>query len=162
LWTISPSYPQSARTALWTLYTLLDLSGLSDRLIGFAVVAGLLSAAVIVVAAIVRRRRLTGAIADVARVALPFGAPVVLIAAGVVIAWLTRKGGFPVQAPGAIGGLIRSDDFTGLGALGGLVLLVAPVVTAVLYAAGRVDVRHLVLATAMPTFLILFSLHARF
>jgi hypothetical protein len=161
-WTISPSYPASAMTALWTLYTTLDLSGLSNRLILWLSVMGLLTALLVAARTVAQRRRILVAAGTGIRVALPFLAPLFVIGSGAIIAWLTRLGGFPVRAPGAIGGIIRSNDFAGFGAIGDLILLSAPVVTAALYLARRVDARQLALAAALPTFLVFLSLHARY
>jgi hypothetical protein len=161
-WTISPSYPASVKIALWTLYTTLDLSGLSDRLIYQLAAVGLLGAVLVAARAVTQQRGIVPAAGAGARVALPFLAPLFVIGAGRVIAWITLRWGFPVRTPSAVGSIIRGNDFTGFGAIGDLVLLGAPVVAAVLYLARRVDARQLALALAVPSFLILLALHAQY
>jgi hypothetical protein len=70
----SPSYPGSVVSALDVLYTTMDLSALSNHLIGLLALAGL-AAAVCVVATAVRRDRIERALAGAARGANPILAP---------------------------------------------------------------------------------------
>ena len=150
-----PHDSASARLALWALYTTLDLSGLSNRLILGLTIVGVLVGLVVTALAIAQRRRRIVAAGSGVRVALPFLAPLLVIGVGAVVAWLTRLNGFSVRTPGAIGGIIRGNDFAGFGVIGDLVLLGAPIIGVGLYLRGlylthRADPRHLALAAAFP------------
>ena len=157
--TTSPSYPGSVESGLDTLYSSMDLSVLSDRLIRLSALAGLIAAGA-ALALSPRRRRL----GDAGSVAVPFLAPVLTIAGGAVLAFITRQWGFPIRGPdGVIGGLTRKagEDFSGFGPIGAVTLLGVPLLTAGRYLAGKADRRHLAFAAAVPTFLILLSLQAK-
>jgi hypothetical protein len=163
----SPSYPGSVQNGLYLLYGLMDLSTLSNNLIDWLAVAGLLGAAGVTFWA-ARSEKMRAAITDGARVALPFFAPLLVLGSAAVIADLTGVLGFPLRGPhGALGPLdevlartytrFSSDDYSALGPLGIVAVLVASVVAAVVYAKRRADVRHLALACSFPCFLVLIA-----
>ncbi|HEX4519432.1 MAG TPA: glycosyltransferase 87 family protein [Gaiellaceae bacterium] len=163
----SPSYPGSVMNALYLLYGLMDLSVLSNNLIGWLAVAGLLAG--VGVAAWTRRSE---SAARAARngllVALPFFAPILVLAGAALIADVTGWLGFPLRGPnGALGPLnaslgltytrVSSSDYSALGPLAVAAVIVASAIAVVAYLRGRADSRHLVLACAAPCFLVLIS-----
>jgi hypothetical protein len=159
-WTTSPSWPGSLQTALHVLYRTLDLSALSNRLI-----FGLAAAGVVAGAALATARRREGAPSAAAHgllVALPFLAPLLVLESADLLAWASGQAGIPVHVGGWAGGLNRLviEDSSAFGPVGAAVLLAAPVLTVAAYRRLGLDRRHLVLAAALPTFLVLLALGA--
>jgi hypothetical protein len=163
----SPSYPGSVMNGLYLLYGLMDLSVLSDSLIDWLAVAGLLAAAGVAAWAL-RSEKLPRAVHDGARVALPFFAPLLVLGGAALIADATRRLGFPLRGPdGALAPLndslaktytrLSSDDYSALGPLGIVAVLAASLIAVVAYLRRRADARHLALAFALPCFLVLIS-----
>ena len=163
----SPSYPGSVKNGLYLLYGLMDLSVLSNNLIEWLAVAGLLAAAVVAAWAL-RSKKMSRAVHDGARVALPFFAPVLVLGGAALIAATTRLLGFPLRgAGGALPPLnetlartytrISNEDYSALGPLGIVALLAASAIAVTAYLRRRADARHLALACALPCFLVLIS-----
>ena len=166
----SPSYPGSVANAFYLMYGLMDASRLSSRLIHLLALAGI-AIAVGVAAWALRRRGRLRALGDAAGVATPFLAPLLVIGGAAVVAFIARRWGFPIRGPGGLlgpleenlneeYGRIANEDYSAYGPVGIVALLVAGALTLRAYAARRVDARHLVLACALPVFLILVSLTA--
>ena len=163
----SPSYPGSVRNALYLLYGLMDLSVLSNNLIDWLAVTGLVAAAGVATWAI-RSETMRRALRDGARVALPFFAPLLVLGCADVIADATGWLGFPLRGPGGTLGPLNetlartytrfsSDDYSALGPLAIVSLLAASVIAVIAYLRRRADARHLALACALPCFLVLIS-----
>jgi hypothetical protein len=160
--TTTPSYPASLATLLSILYTTLDLSVLWPRLIAAVAVAGGVVAAIL----LVRRRRREGA-----EILLPFLAPCLVILAAALVAEGTRRLGAPVRGPGGsysalgfLGGLNNTadDDASAFGPLGAVALWGLPILAGALVLRRRVEARWVVLAAALPTFLVLLALQVKF
>jgi hypothetical protein len=166
----SPSYPGSVANAFYLMYGLMDASRLSSRLIHLLALAGIAIAVGFAAWALRRRGRLR-ALGDAAGVATPFVAPLLVIGGAAVVAFIARRWGFPIRGPGGLlgpleenlneeYGRIANEDYSAYGPVGIVALLAAGALTLRAYAARRVDARHLVLACALPVFLILVSLTA--
>ena len=160
--TTTPSYPASLVTLLSILYMTLDLSVLWPRLIAAVAVAGGLAAAIL----LVRRRRREGA-----ETLLPFLAPFIVILAAALVAEATRRLGTAVRGPGGsysrlgfLGGLNNTadDDASAFGPLGAVALWGLPILAGVLVVRRQVQARWVVLASALPTFLVLLALQVKF
>jgi hypothetical protein len=156
----SPAYPRSVANVFYLLYGTMDLSVLSDPLVDALAVAGLVAGA----AVLVRRRSLTGA-----AVALPFLAPILVVAGAGGLAWAARRWGFPIRGPaGLLEPLeanlnetytrIANENYSAFGPVGIVALLAAIVLTIRAYVKRRADARHLVLACVFPGFLVFISL----
>ena len=159
--TASPSWPGSGVTALFTVYSAMDLSVLSDRMIFGLLAVGLLAALAVGVIAIRRQRR--GALSAAAAVALPFAAASLVILVGWALASLARRWGYPIRGPGRmIGGLTRTanEDTSAFGPVGAILLLCIPLLGVADFVRRR-DPRFLVLAVAVPVFLVLLVLQAK-
>jgi hypothetical protein len=163
----SPSYPGSVVTGLYLLYGLMDLSVLSNNEIYWLADVGVLAAAVVAVWAF-RARKMSRGVYDVARVALPFFAGLLVLAGAALIADATRLIGHPLRGPaGALGPLddslshaytrISNGDYSALGPLGIVTLIAAPLVAVAAYLRRRADARHLALACTLPCFLVLVA-----
>jgi hypothetical protein len=160
--TTTPSYPASLVTLLSILYTTLDLSVLWPRLIAALAVVGGLAAAIL----LVRRRRREGA-----DVLLPFLASCLVIVVAALVAEATRRLGSPVRGPGGsysqlgfFGGLNNTadDDASAFGPVGAVALWGLPILGGALAVRRRVQARWIVLAAALPTFLVLLALQVNF
>ena len=164
----SPSYPGSLANAFYLLYGLMDLSVLSNRSIYVLAAAGVL--AVIGTAAwALRRAGGRRAARDGASVGLPFLAPLIVLGAAGVLAFVARWWGFPIRGPGGILGplndnlnetytRISNEDYSAFGPLGIVALLAASLLAIVTYVRRRTDSRQLALACALPAFLVLLAL----
>ncbi len=159
----TPSWPGSLVNVLSILYTMLDLSVLWPAPIAILTALGLVAGVVVYRRSRDRREGIG--------VALPFLAPALMIVAAAVLAAATRALGSPVRGPGGsynqlgfFGGLNNTadEDSSAFGPVGGLALLGVPVVLAALAPVRRVDRRQLVLAAAIPTYVILLALSAKF
>ncbi len=163
-WTTSPSFPGSLRTGLHVVYRALDPSVLSDRLVYALAGIGLLVA--IAVAARARRSGARGwSLLTAGAAGIPLVAPLLVIAGGATLAFLTTRAHIPVHdyAFGANeAGLnhMANEDDAAFGPVGSIALLSVPVLTVGMYRAGRADTRQLALAAALPCFLILLSLQS--
>jgi len=166
----SPAYPRSVANAFYLMYGLMDLSVLSNRQIYLLAGGGVL-AAVCMALWTLRRDRMRAALAGAARVSLPFLAPLLVLGGAAVVAFGARAWGFPIRGPGGILGPLDSnlnevytrfanEDYSAYGPIGIVALLAAAVLTVRAFALRRVDARHLVLAAALPTFLVLVALNA--
>ena len=164
----SPSYPGSVMNGLYLLYGLMDLSVLSNGLIDWLAVAGLLAATGVVVWAL-RSETMRHAVRDGARIAVPFFAGLLVLGAAALIADVTGWLGFPLRgANGALAPLneslahtytrISSSDYSALGPLAMVAVVSASLIAVVAYSRRRADARHLALACALPCFLVLISL----
>jgi hypothetical protein len=159
----SPSFPGSFRTAIHIIYRTLDLATLSNALIYSLAAAGV----VVGVAVGVQRYRQAGGrrgLLKGACVAMPLLAPVVVVATGAVIAFLTRIAHIPVHDYSETGSVNRTanEDHAAFGPVGAVLLLGMPILTAVSYRARKVDMRHLALGLALPVFLVLLVLQAKY
>ena len=87
-----------------------------------------------------------------------------MILGAAALAWLTEENGIFVHTGGWAGGLnnIVIEDSSAFGPVGAVVLLGVPLLTIGAYFARRVNVRHVALALALPTFLILLALKASY
>jgi hypothetical protein len=160
--TTSPSWPGSAVTAMDVVYSSMDLSTLSDRLIYSLLAAGLLAGSAVAVLAARRRRR--AAMLDGAAVALPLVAAALAVLIGKVLASLAVRWGHPIRGPGGpIGGLTRqvNENFSAFGPVGAVLLLCVPLLGLVQFVRRRADARVLVLASAVPVFVTLLVLQAK-
>jgi hypothetical protein len=89
-----------------------------------------------------------------------------VIGAAGVLAFLARKWGHPIRGPGGIAesenfrplAHISNANYSAFGPVGIVALLGAIALTGWDYVARRVDMRHLALACALPSFLILMAL----
>ncbi len=164
----SPSYPGSLANAFYLLYGLMDLSVLSNSLIYVLAIAGLVTAAGAAAWAL-RRTGPRRALAEGAGVAVPFAAPLLVVGGAALLAFGARRLGFPIRGPGGILGpleanlsetytRISNEDYSAFGPLGIVALVAASVLTFAAYVRRRVDARHLALACALPSFLLLISL----
>jgi hypothetical protein len=162
----SPGYPRSLANAFYYLYGAMDLSDLSDRMVEWIAVAGLVVAATTATLGRARPRR---ALLDAASVATPFLAPLLVVGGGGGIAFLAARMGFPIRGPRGIlapldGGLdevytrIDNENYAAFGPLGIVAIVAAIVLTVRAVAARRVDARRLALACALPSFLVFMSL----
>jgi hypothetical protein len=146
-----PAHPSNLATGIDVLYETLDLAVLSNHLIRWLWIAGLVAAC----ACVLWRRRLDW---TAAAVALPFFSPLVVIHAGDVVAWFARSRGFPVRGPlGNVGGLNRTVLGSAFGPVGAVVFLGVPLVTLAAYLRRRADLRQLLLAAAVPLFYLLLA-----
>ena len=161
----SPSYPGSVKNGLYLLYGLMDLSVLSDNLIGWLAAAGLLAAIGVAVWAF-RSGRMSHALQEGARVGLPFVAPLLVLAGAALIADATGWLGFPLRGPnGALAPLneslartytrVSSSDYSAMGPLAIVALIAASLIATIAYFRHRADARHLALACSVPCFLVL-------
>ena len=166
----SPSYPGSVANAFYLMYGAMDLSVLSNRLIdGLAFVGLVLAAAAAGI--VFRRTGLRRAVEDAARVATPFLAPLLVVGGAALVAFIARRWGFPIRGSGGILAPLDSvlnevytrfanEDYSAYGPLGIVALLAAVALTIWGFLGRRVDRRHLVLACALPGFLVLISLQS--
>jgi hypothetical protein len=162
--TASPSYPGSLVTGLSILYETMDLSVLWRNPIHLLAVVGVI-AGLLAGGYWLRRATRRQALVEAASVALPFLAPAIVIVGGAVLAFATRRLGTPVRGPGGSYGELNntaSEDDSAFGPIGGVVLLLAPILATFAYFARKVDVRHMILACALPSFLILLALQSQF
>ena len=161
--TSQPSFPGSLRTAVHVVYRMLDVSVLSNTLVYSLAATGVVVGAA-VGAQTYRRAGFRRALLKGPCVATPLLAPALVIAAGAVIAFLTRIAHIPVHDATLFGGLNRDahEDYSAFGPLGAVLLLAVPVLTVGAYRAGKVDLRHLALALALPVFLVLLVLQAKY
>jgi hypothetical protein len=169
----SPSYPRSVVNGLYLLYGLMDLSVLSNNLIHWLAGAGVLAAAAVAVwAARSKRRshakRLSHALSEGTRVALPFFCGLLVLGGAASIAYATHLLGYPLRGPhGVLGPLndvlshtytrVSTSDYSALGPIGIVAILAASILAVAAYVRGRADGRHLALACALPCFLVLLA-----
>jgi hypothetical protein len=161
-----PAFPGSVSTGVRVLYRLADLPGFSDRTI-WALVALAAAGAVAALVAARRQGSRTALITAVA-VAVPLLAPALALLLAGGIHRVVDAVRLPLNPVGQTAltftwGINRlaSEDFSGYGPLAVLVLA-APVATIVAAIRGRTDLRHLALGLALPVFLVLLALQARY
>jgi len=146
--TVSPSLLGTVRTVAHLVDRLADVSVLPHWSIAAFAVAGVVAGVVTTV----RSRRTTGR----RRAALLAGAVALpLLAPALVLAMLH----IPAGNPPFIGRQANEDD-AGFGPLGTLALIAAPLATFV--AVRRRDPRQLALALALPSYLVLLALYAKY
>jgi hypothetical protein len=164
----TPSYPGSVANAFYLAYGLMDLSVLSNRLIDVLAFIGL-AAALVVARWTLRRANVREALADAARIALPFLAPLLVLAGAALVAFVAGRSGFPIRGPNGMlapldANLSRTytrfanEDYSAYGPIGIVALLTAAALAFRAYAEGRADAHHLTLASALPLFLLFISL----
>jgi hypothetical protein len=164
----TPSYPGSVANAFDLMYGLMDASVLSSRLIH---VLALFGAAAGIAAGVwaLRRAGRRQALVDAAGVALPFLAPLLVIGGAAVVAYGAYLWGFPIRGPGGIlgplqdnlneeYGRIANENYSAYGPVGIVAVVAAGVLAIRAYFQRRADSRQLVLACALPIFLVLVSL----
>lgn len=172
-----PSYPGSVANAFYLMYGLMDLSVLSNRVIYALALAGVVIAGVVIglsagAWAQLREMNVRRTLGDAAGVATPFFSPLLVLGGAAVVAFVAGVWGFPIRGPD---GILRplneilqleythfaNENYSAFGPLGIVALLVATALTVWAFVAHRADARHLVLASALPVFLILVSLQVR-
>jgi hypothetical protein len=164
----SPSYPGSVANAFYLMYGTMDVSVLSNGLIDALALAGLVIAAGAAAWGF-RRVGLRRALRNAAALTTPFLAPLLVLGASGTLAFVARRWGFPIRGPGGVVEPINASlnkqythianpYFSAFGPVGIVALLAATALTIWAYAVRRVDRRHLVLAAALPCFLVLVSL----
>ncbi len=157
---VSPSVVTVTHTFARVVYRMLDLALVSNRQIWWLACAGI--AAGVVVAVVIRRRAGSREAAlAAAAVAIPLLAPALVLGLAPVVAWSTRLTHIPVQDP-VFGFSINrnvAEDFSAFGALGALALIGAPILVATVH---RADRRQLALALALPSYLLLLGLYAKY
>ena len=157
---VSPSVVGVLHTSARLLYRTLDLGLLSNQQIWGLAAAG----AVAGIACAVLARRSGGpraALLGGAAVALPLVTPLLVLGLAPVVAWITRIVDLPVHDPIYGFNLNRdaNEDFSAFGAIGALAMLGVP---AWVVARHRADRRQLALALALPTYLLLLGLYAKY
>ncbi|MEI8104291.1 MAG: glycosyltransferase 87 family protein [Actinomycetes bacterium] len=163
-----PSYPGSVANAFYLMYGLMDASILSSRFIHVLALAGLLLG-LAAAGWTIRRAGLRRAAADGLSAGVPLLAPLLVIGAAGVLAYVARVWGFPIRGAGGLlppveeilnmeYGRIANEDYSAFGPVGIVMLLAALGIAVRAYVARRADARHLVLASALPIFLVLISL----
>jgi hypothetical protein len=159
----SPGWPRSGVTALDLLYETMDLSVLSDRRIHLLAIAGVV--VFLAVAAWGLRRAWLRWAVEGGRAAVPFVAPLVVLGAAGVLAWLGRRWGYPIRGSGAEVGppnRAAAEDYSAFGPIGAVVVLGVSVLAIADYGRRRVDARYLALALAFPTYFALIALELSF
>ncbi len=141
--TTSFSVTGTVRTALHLVYRLVDLSVFPYWLVAALAVAGVAVGA----AAAIHARRVAAAV-----FALPLIAPALVLG---VLAAITGHDPVYIQR-GA------NEDYSGFGPIGTVFLFGAPVLAVASYRARRADVRQLALALALPSFIVLLALQAKY
>jgi hypothetical protein len=151
----APGFPRSANTALHYLYRMLDRSVVSHRLLTELTVLALL-AAVVAGADGLRRGGPRRAGKQAAAGGVPLAAPLIVIGAAAVLAFVARLIHLPVHTGGFGGSVSRyaNEDESAFGPVGALMLLGVPILVAL--RPGRPELR--VLAASVPLFLILLAL----
>jgi hypothetical protein len=96
-----------------------------------------------------------------AAVAIPLLAPLLVLGAAPAFAWTARVVHLPVHDAVYGFGINRdaNEDYSAFGALGALAVLGVPILTIVAY---RADRRQLALALALPSYLLLLGLYAKY
>jgi hypothetical protein len=166
-----PGYPRSVANAFYLAYGLMDTTVLSYHVIHLlAIVGGVV--AIVLGGFWVGRGRRDRAASEAAGVALPFLAPLLVLGGSAVIAWGARQWGFPIRGPGGLLGpleenlnmtytRIANEDYSAYGPVGIVALIAAAILAVWAYVKGRADMRHIVLASSLPVFLVLISLESR-
>jgi hypothetical protein len=150
------------------MYGEMDLSVLSNHLIDTLALVGVAVAAGVAGLAY-RRAGSRRALGDAVGVAMPFLAPLLVLAGAGVIAFIARQWGFPIRGSGGILPPLdtvlnevftrfSNEDYSAYGPLGIVALLAAMTLAIWAYVRRRADQRQLALACALPGFLVLVSL----
>jgi hypothetical protein len=157
---VSPSAVTDLHTAARLLYRTLDLGLFSDAqiwgLAGAGIVAGL--ACALLAARSEGRRR---AVLYGTAVALPLLTPLLVLGTAPVVSWTARLVGLPVHDPIYGFALNRdaNEDYSAFGAIGALAVIGIPIYTVVRH---RADRRQLALALALPVYVLLLGLYAKY
>jgi hypothetical protein len=163
--TVSPTFVGTIHTAAHIFYRVFDLSVLSNALVAVLALVGL-GAGIAVALATRGRSGAQRALLTGTAVAVPFLAPLAVLSVGAVYAWFARAVDLPVQS--AEWFVDRSlnraanEDESAFGPLGTVALVAAPALAIGAYARRRADVRHLALALAFPSYLVLFAVNAEY
>jgi hypothetical protein len=147
---------------------MMDESVLSTRVIYLLGVAGVLGAAAVLVL-ISRRAGRPRAVRTATSAAIPFLAPLAVLAGGAVVAYGAYLWGFPIRGPTGIATPVNdnlseiythisNEDYSAFGPVGIVSLVVAAVLALYAVARRRADSRQLALAVTLPLFLLLISL----
>jgi hypothetical protein len=167
-----PGYPRSVANAFYLAYGLMDTSVLSYHVIHLLAIVGGVVAIVAAAFWIWRGRPRRAAAEEASGLALPFLAALLVLGGAAVIAWGAREWGFPIRGPGGLLApleanlnltytRIANEDYSAYGPVGIVGLLAAAVLAYWGYFKRRADMRHVVLASALPVFLVLISLESR-
>jgi len=159
--TTSPSWPGSGITALYLAYSTMDLSALSDRLIRWLAILGVVAAVPVLA---LRHRRRASTPVEAAGVAVPFVSALFAVWLGGAFAWLARRWGYPIRGRGGVvGGLTRTvnEDISAFGPVGAMLLLALPALGVIAYVRGWARSQALALAAVVPAFVFLLVLEAR-
>jgi hypothetical protein len=168
----SPGYPRSVANAFYLMYGLMDASVLSSRLMHVLAIVGAVLGVAVAAWWWARRGPGLRAVGEGLGVAAPFVAALLVIGGAAAVSWIARKWGFPIRGPGGIippleenlneeYGRIANEDYSAFGPVGIVALLVASALAVRAVARRRADASHLVLAGALPVFLVLISLESR-
>jgi hypothetical protein len=151
--TVSPSLVTDVHTFARITYRFLDLGLLSDAQIWGLAAAGALAGFVCLV--LTRRPR------DGADAGIPLVTPLLVLGLAPVVAWITRQIHLPVHDPVYGFDLNRgaNEDSSAFGAIGALAVIGVP---ACVLVRERADRRKLVLALAVPSYLLLLGLYAKY
>jgi hypothetical protein len=154
---MQPLHSSSFATSFDVLYGTLDVGVFSDHVIRWLWIGGVVAAVAGFAYAFVRGRKWSALLVGVA-LAVPFLAPLLMIHAGDVLAWLARSWGFPVRGHGGnLGDVVRNAQNAVFGPVGAIAFVGIPFVVLAAFARRRADWRHLVLAAAVPLFYILLG-----
>jgi hypothetical protein len=165
----SPSLTGSPATAFRVIYKLLDLSGMSGRLLEVLVAAGIAAGLGTFVAH--RRRGGSARFASIAgaAVATPLLLPRLVPSIAHVLHLAADAVSLPVEARASTGGAftwgvgyVANEDFSGFGPIGGLALLVTSLIVLTPWARRRVGDRLAIFGVAMPLFLVFLALTSKY
>ena len=165
----TPSLTGSPATAFRVLYKLIDLSGLSGRLLLGLALLGILAGLGTFLG--LRRRHRGGRVAGLAAgaVALPLLAPRLEPSVAHVLHLVANAVSLPVEAPASTGGpfiwgvgYVANEDFSGFGPIGGLALLAVSLLVLTPWARRRVGDRVAILGIAVPLFVVFLGLWSKY
>jgi hypothetical protein len=150
---VSPSVVTDLHTFARLTYRTLDLGLLSDPQIWGLAGAGVAAGLVVLIA--IRGVRDSGAAAG------PLLTPLIVLGLAPVVAWVARQIHLPVHDPIYGFDLNRgaNEDFSAFGAIGALAVIGVPLYV---LARERRDRRRVVLALAVPSYLLLLGLYAKY
>ena len=143
---------------------MMDLSALSNHLIRVLEYVGVAATVGVAGVRLIRRDRVDRALVGGARVVIPFVSPLIVIGGGGILAWVTRRLGYPIRGSGGVVGPLTRTVNSGIsafGPLGAVALFGVAVLTLVAYLTRRCDARQLVLALSLPVFLVLLALQSK-
>jgi hypothetical protein len=164
----SPEYPESLRNGFLLVYGLMDGSILSSRFMHILALVGI-AVGIGTGAWALRRYGRRRALRDGTMNALPFLAPVLVIGGAGLVAWIADKWGLPLRGDDGFlkpteeilnmeYGRIANENYSAYGPVGIVAFLAAIGLTLWDVGRRRAGGRQLVLALALPVFLVLVAL----